>query len=293
MTGRTETLLTLSALNGVGPRKLVSYHQELYSLGDYSPSLDLFEGYLGIDKYALSKASEVAHTIQENCKRSMIDVIGFCDPEYPKLLLGITDFPPFLYVRGNSGALRGPCIAIVGTRNATSAGLRLANLLAQETCRQNAAVVSGLALGIDTSAHIGALIEKGVTIAVLAHGLDTIQPRSNAELGERILLNGGALVSEHAPGVPPYRLNFVKRNRIQSGISIASIVVESGEVGGAMHQAQFTINQRRKLFTVISSALEDHGVLRTDGARKLIEKYGATPLESRSDWGRELSAMLT
>jgi DNA processing protein len=123
----------------------------------------------------------------------------------------------------------------------------------------------------------------------MAHGLDIVAPTSNRKLAERILDAGGALVSEHHHGVPPRPAEFVRRNRIQSGISLGSVIIESGIAGGSMHQARFTKTQGRHLMTVLASSDASRGDLREDGANELISTLGATPLRSLGDLKRELA----
>src|SRR5690606_7231760 len=130
-------------------------------------------------------------------------------------------------------------------RNVTASGARIARTIGRYLARRGYVVVSGLALGTDMMAHLGVLDVGGKTVAVMAHGLHMVSPPSNTDLGEEIVRKGGALLSEHPPGTPPRRAEFVKRNRLQSGMSLASIVVESGVSGGAIHQARFTKQQQR------------------------------------------------
>jgi DNA processing protein len=183
--------------------------------------------------------------------------------------------------------------AVVGTRNASNTGERIARKISQMLASMKLSTISGLALGIDAAAHAGALEADGVTIAILAHGLDTIAPRSNRKLAEQ-LLERGALVSEHPPGVPPRPPEFVKRNRIQSGMALFSIVVESGEVGGSMHQARFTKDQGRPLFAVLPTNWQGgRSDFNRSGGERLVREFGATPLETAQDFELRLNQMLS
>jgi DNA processing protein len=225
---------------------------------------------------------EATARIRENCARHGIAILSIVDKEYPLRLRDIEDAPPIIYVRGSIPALNGPAIAVVGTRQASESGRRAARVIAAYLAKRRISVVSGLALGIDAAAHTGALEGGGITVAILAHGLDTIAPTTNKPIAEQLLANGGALVSEHQPGVPPRPAEFARRNRIQSGMSMCSIVVESGATGGAIIQANFTREQGRPLLTVKSRQGEKSD-LNEEGARVLVEKFGALAITGTSD----------
>jgi DNA processing protein len=236
-------------------------------------------------KLAESRQGEIrdaASRILENCSRHSISVLSLVDKEYPERLRKIEDAPPIIYVRGELAALNGPAVAVVGTRKASESGRRAARVIAQYLAKRRISVVSGLALGIDAAAHTGALEGGGVTVAILAHGLDIIAPTSNKPIAEQLLAHGGALISEHQPGVPPRPAEFARRNRIQSGMSMCSIVVESGETGGAIIQATFTRDQGRPLLTVMSRQGQKSD-LNEEGARLLVEKFGALAITGTSD----------
>lgn len=233
---------------------------------------------------AAAKAGEIAH----QCEDLQIHLLGLGDPAYPLLLKTIDDPPPVLYVRGELEALTGTGVAVVGTRRASEAGLLIARTIAQTLVKRDITVVSGLALGIDAAAHQGALESGGRTVAILAHGLHTILPRTNKAIGQALLEQGGALLSEHPPGVLPRRAEFVRRNRMQSGMSICSIIVESDVQGGAMHQANFTRQQGRPLLTVLRASPEAGG-LNEAGARHLISTLGATAIKTTGELGHQLA----
>lgn len=171
------------------------------------------------------------------------------DEQYPKLLREITD-PPFgLYMKG-SLVFRPPTLAIVGTRRATNEGLRLAQKFAQELAENDLTVVSGLALGIDQAAHWGTLKGGGTTIAVLANGLDDIYPQQNRLLAEKIVGSGGALVSEYPLGAPSLPHQFLERNRIISGLSLGTLVIEAPFESGALVTAKYAVEQNREVFVL-------------------------------------------
>jgi len=223
------------------------------------------------------EARSVASRILGECETLGIGIVALGAREYPRLLSKIKDPPPLLYYRGEQSALLCECVAIVGTREASEDGRRAAREIAKVLAADKFVVVSGLALGIDAAAHEGALEAGGApTVAILAHGLHMVTPTRNAKLAQSILASGGALVSEHPPGVPPRPPEFVRRNRIQSGMSHCSIVVESGTTGGAIHQARFTVEQGRELFVVVSERAETS--LNMEGARHLQDVMKAKAL---------------
>ncbi len=172
------------------------------------------------------------------------------DKTYPKFLREIAD-PPFpLYFMGELPSDSDVNIAVVGTRKATHDGLLIARQIANRLARAGAVVVSGLALGIDGAAHEGAVAAGGRTIAVLATGLDSIYPRSHENLANSILEKGGGIVSEYPAGTPGLPHQFLERNRIISGLCIATVVIEAPIHSGALVTAKFALEQGRELFVV-------------------------------------------
>lgn len=165
-------------------------------------------------------------------------------PDFPECLKQIPDPPQAIYVLGDLAAvLAQPRLAVVGTRKVTPYGKLVTNQLAGQAAGRGIAIVSGLALGVDALAHKAALEAGGLTLAVLANGLDQITPSSNYWLGQEILKRGGALVSEYAPGSPPFKLNFVARNRLVAGLSNAILVTEAAAQSGTRHTVEFALDQ--------------------------------------------------
>jgi DNA processing protein len=199
--------------------------------------------------------------------------ISLGDDDYPELLTQLRDPPPILYVRGNVDALHLPSLAIVGSRNPTSGGARNAFEFSRHLARSGFCIVSGLAQGIDAAAHRGALEADAVTVAILGNGIDTVYPASNRELADAIVVNG-ALVSEYPPGTPPLRAYFPQRNRLISGLSLGTLVVEAARRSGSLITARLASEQGREVFALPGSihnpmARGCHQLLR-DGAR-LVE----------------------
>lgn len=183
-------------------------------------------------------------------KDSGISTITKNNPDFPKLLLEIPAPPKTLYYQGDKSLLEGLCIAIVGTRKATSQGLLLAREFAGFLASRGVVIVSGLALGIDAAAHEGALEAHGKTIAVLGNGLPEIYPRQNEQLAKEILEKGGLIISEYPTDTPSLPHQFLERNRIVSGISRGVIVVEAPQRSGALSTAAHALEQNREVFVL-------------------------------------------
>lgn len=172
------------------------------------------------------------------------------ESEYTSLLQYIAIPPKTLYFRGKLPDKRVKSVAIVGTRRPTAYGKEVTAKLARDLAGRGIVIVSGLALGIDAIAHTAALEAGGTTIAVLAGGVDDISPRTNTRLGERIIAQGGAVLSEYAPGEAPYASRFLERNRIVSGLSDVIIVTEAATHSGTMSTVGHALEQGRDVFAV-------------------------------------------
>jgi DNA processing protein len=171
------------------------------------------------------------------------------DRSFPSSLKEIP-FPPFaIYSRGTIPSVS-DAIAIVGTRKATSESKENARQIAKDLANQNITIISGLALGIDGAAHRGAIEAGGKTIAVLAHGLDKLYPSSHARLAEDIVNQNGSLISEYPPGTPALPHHFLERNRIVSGLSSATIIIEAPERSGSLATARFALEQNRNVLVL-------------------------------------------
>lgn len=200
-------------------------------------------------------------------------IICLDDPRYPPLLKEIPDPPTLLYVHGDPDYLQQPQLAIVGSRNPTPSGLALAREFSSYLAEFGLTISSGLATGIDAAAHAGALDGQGGTVAVTGTGLDRVYPACHRELAHRIADNG-ALVSEFPPGTPPLASNFPRRNRIISGLSVGTLVVEAALRSGSLITARLARDQGREIFAIPGSihnplARGCHALIR-EGA-KLVE----------------------
>lgn len=202
--------------------------------------------------------------------RNNIDIISIEDIEYPNHLRTIYDPPVSLYISGNKEILNGLNLAIIGCREATEYGKKIAQEFSYKLSKEKINIVSGLARGIDSYAHLGAVYAKAKTIAVLGNGLDVIYPKENYFLTEKIIENGGAIISEYPLGIGPDKLNFVARNRIISGISKGVLVVEAKKKSGTLITVDFALEQGRDVFAVPGSIVSENSF----GTNELI-KQGA------------------
>ncbi|MCY4019820.1 MAG: DNA-processing protein DprA [Chloroflexi bacterium] len=200
------------------------------------------------------------------------DIVTFDDPAYPRLLREIADHPLVLYVRGKLAEADAKSIAVVGTRKPSKYGRDAARTVSQNLARHNVTIVSGLAHGIDTAAHRGAL-DDGRTIAVMATGIDRIYPVENRELAEQIA-SKGALITEMPIGTAPLGKNFPQRNRIISGMSLGVLVAEAPEKSGAMNTVSHAIDQGRDVFAmphnIFSKTGRGSNVLIQEGAKLVM-----------------------
>ena len=206
------------------------------------------------------------------------------EDSYPPLLMETTNPPGQIFVRGKLPEYHKPHIAIVGTRKATEDGTTMARKLAKNLAERGVVIVSGLAMGIDTAAHRGALDAKGETIAVLGNGADKIYPAQNENLAREIFNGHGAIISEYAPGTPGLPHQFLERNRIVAGLCVATIVIQAPEKSGAIVTARLAAEYGREVFVFPGTA----GDPQYTGSHKLI-RDGARLVHSLDDILEDLS----
>ncbi len=204
-------------------------------------------------------------------------MLAWDDADYPQALLSLADAPPALFFIGRRELLNRPALAIVGSRHATPQGVDNARAFAQALSRAGVTIVSGLALGVDSGAHEGALQGDGSTLACIGTGPDRVYPASNRELAHRIATSGG-IVSEFVPGTPPLRQNFPRRNRLISGMSKGVLVVEATLSSGSLITARLAGEQGREVFAIPGSI---HSPF-SRGCHKLIRE-GAKLVETAQD----------
>jgi len=219
----------------------------------------------------------------EEAEAASISLVPRDDHAYPSLLARIPDPPPLLYVKGSFSPADTYTVAIVGTRNPSVYGIRMAERFARELAGIGCTVASGVARGIDTAAHRGALAARGRTIGVLGSGILSFYPPENKHLGDRIAEHG-ALISEFPLHTPPLPANFPRRNRIISGLSRGVLVVEAGQKSGALITAGIALEQNREVFALPGRI----GELVSTGTNALL-KEGATLVERVEDILEELN----
>lgn len=240
----------------------------------------------GVDRLKLKSilsminGREVNEELEEVNKKN-ISVITLADGGYPELLKEISAPPPVLYCKGTlKGDLTG--IAVIGTRKPSEYGEMIAEKFSSDIVENGISVISGMARGIDTIAHIGALKKNGYTVAVLGCGIDRIYPSENRKLYDSIC-DKGAVISEFPIGTSPHKMNFPRRNRIVSGMSRATLVIEAGERSGTLITARFALEQNRDVFAVPGMITSS----KSKGTNRLIKK-GAILAESFKDIAEHL-----
>lgn len=211
-------------------------------------------------------------------------LLTITDNDYPPLLKQIYDPPVIIWLKGNVEALSKPGVAVVGTRNPTAYGKKMAEKISSGIAEQGLCIFSGLAYGIDALAHKAALEAKAPTVAVLGSGIDRIYPAKNKALAEKIIDSGGAVISEFTLGTKPDAINFPVRNRIVSGMSLGVLVVESGLKGGSMITADLGLDQNREVFAIPHSLENLSGA----GCNYLIKKGSAKLVQTVDDILEEL-----
>lgn len=264
-------LLAFVRIPGMGPVKI---KELINTYGDLSQVPNVSLDWEGV-------AKDLKWVEQEDCY-----ILSQDDARYPALLKEIHGAPVVLFVRGNVKLLSRPQIAIVGSRNPTHTGREIAVQFAKYFAETGFTVTSGLAVGIDAAAHTGSLMGVGSTVAVLAHGLHTIYPASHRSLAQTIA-DKGALVSEFPIGTPPLQSHFPRRNRIISGLTIGTLVVEAAKQSGSLITARLALEQGREVFAIPGCI---HNPL-AKGCHELI-RQGAKLVETAQDVIEELGALL-
>ncbi len=267
--------LRLARCANVGPRTfddLIGAYESPARALEALPDLARKGGVAGrIRVYPADAAEREIHRMAQLGARH----IARCEPDYPALLRHIDSCPPVLAVAGDPALLERPCVAIVGSRNASAAGLRFARTLAGDLADNGCIVVSGLARGIDTAAHAAAL--DGGTAAVIAGGIDIVYPPENEGL-QHDIADRGVLLTEMQPGVHPKAKHFPRRNRLISGLSLGVVVIEAAERSGSLITARNALEQNRDVFAVPGSPLDP----RAAGTNRLI-RDGAALIRSADD----------
>lgn len=300
---KTEQLLTLLKLPGIGNAKA-------FAMANYAVDLNLcIEGandlldfvnecinkkiVKGIKKEYqkgffsedIRSAINTSSSVIDRSNSEGIKIVSYYDSLFPEQLKSIktesgkSDSPLILYYKGNLQHINLRLgVAVIGTREPTKEGIKAGEYFSEEFARRGFNIVSGLAIGCDSSAHRGALNGNGLTTAFLAHGLDTIYPKENEDLAQQIIDKGGVLISEYSIGTPPMANYFVARDRLQSGLADATLVIQTGIKGGTMHAVNATINNQKPLFVV---QYKDETLCQQEkvkGNMMLLDKGYAKPL---------------
>ena len=275
--------LTLLSAAGVGSARfralLNTFGSPAAVLGAGARALREVPGIDTVIASAILEAGKgkIGAKLLEMLEKCSARIISLWDEDYPKVLREIHDPPALLFVRGKLPDADLPCLAIVGTRNPSLYGVKQAHVIAADLVHQGWGIISGMARGVDTSAHEGALQGKGQTYAVFGCGIDVIYPSENRALADKIALSGG-LISEFLPGTEPEAGLFPRRNRIISGMSRGVLVVQGDETSGAMITARFALEQNREVFALPGN-IEDR---RSHGPHQLLRE-GATLVQSAQD----------
>ncbi len=280
----TLAFLTLLSAKGLGPRKIKLLLEHFGSattiLAADKTALAEVEGFGDVTIRAIEEAKKKdwASKELERANKLNIHLVHLEHDSYPDALKHIYDPPPLLYVRGTLPT-SDRAVGIVGTRDASDYALKFTEALAQDLARASITIVSGLALGIDSAAHRGAVnAEQGQTVAVLGSGVDVIYPKQNQVLAKRIEAGQGAIISEYAIGTQPTATNFPGRNRIINGLSKGVVVVEAGEKSGALITADYALEEGRTVFAVPGRV----GDTKAKGTLSLL-KQGAVLVQSVDD----------
>ena len=265
--------LRLLRTSGVGP---VTWRQLLARFGDAAAALDALPQ---LARRGGGSAPRIPSPVEAEREIATIARLGarllfLGEADYPPLLAQLDNAPPALIVRGDLALLRRPAVAIVGARNASAAACRFARQLACELAEAGATVVSGLARGIDTAAHVGSL---PATVAVIAGGIDVVFPPENAALQQRVATEG-LLVAEQPPGTEPRARHFPYRNRIIAGLAQGTVVVEAAPKSGSLITARLATEAGREVMAVPGSPLDP----RAQGCNLLIRE-GATLVQNAAD----------
>lgn len=293
----TRQILALQSFSGVGKKSILkvgnytSYFIDTDELIELLPKCSVKmkipngSGKVPITRkeleMALDKADQTIELAESNC----VGIISYYEPEFPDMLKNVMtedgkreDPPVVLYYKGDLSALKEPGIAVIGTRKCTPTAKTAGSYLALELAKRGFCIVSGLALGCDTIGHKAALKAGGRTIAILAHGLDTVYPPENTELAEDIVSNGGLLLSEYAIGTRVSQYTLVARDRLQAGLALSTLVIQTGVKGGTMHAAKNCANSGKPLFVVKYKDKQTNSAEITQGNHMLVNEFGASYL---------------
>lgn len=287
----TQKVIALSLLEGVGNKTIIRIGEVLSEQQISIATARELHDFLSMAKehklvkrlpdFSIEDVERVCMNAQRIIDASVASGIGavsFLDDQFPKPLLKTVDergnlsVPVVLYYKGDISIASKPGLAVIGTREPTSEGERIGEYLASEFAKRGFNIVSGLAIGCDTCGHRGALKVGGKTTAFLAHGLTTTYPPQNEKLAEKIVEEGGLLMSEYSIGIPLSPYYLVARDRLQSGLSKATLVIQTGKNGGTMHAANATLAAHKPLYVVGYKDEFTKSHEKTEGNAYLVQK---------------------
>lgn len=294
-TERLKYLYFLTRVKSLGNVKIKSILSAIRNLDDgYLFSFDFLKKIDGINdvlacnilnaKKDFSKTEKDFESILMRSEKAGIKILSITDEEYPTNLKNIYDAPVILYCKGDLTRNDAFSISVVGTRYPSEYGRNACRKLVEELSSNMIPVISGMARGIDSTAHKAAIESKNRTYAVLGCGADVIYPPDNRKLYEEIISNG-AVISEFEPGTGPDKMNFPRRNRIISGISLGTLIIETGIKGGSLITAEFALDQNKEVFAVPGYIYSK----KSEGCNNLIKKGQAKLVDSVEDIFSELN----
>lgn len=290
----TELLITIQQLNGFGNKTILKLSKALTAktIDDLCEEWQSLKGkkYIKVTELDLRRANQIACRIIEASEFEGIGIISYFEDTFPEIMKTCVDEdgklnPPIvLYYRGDIKALKKPGVAVIGTREPTSIGMKAGYFFAGELANKGFNIVSGLAVGCDTTGHEGALSVGGTTTAFLANSLawKDIYPQENVELAHRIVENGGLLLSEYPLGYKGGKYAFVSRDRLQSGLSYATLVVQTGERGGTMHAVNSTLASNKPLYAIKYNHDADLQHQKVQGNIMLLNEGKAMPFNTQN-----------
>lgn len=265
----TMQVIALTQLNGIGAKTvmriceilkekemLIETEKDMHQFLRYAKKYQIVARLKDISESDIIRAYSVAKRIIEESAANGINAVSYMDEDYPQRLLKTVDekgneaIPVVMYYKGDISITHMPSIAIIGTREPTYEGESSGEFLAGEFAKRGFNIISGLAIGCDSCAHRGALNVYGKTTAFLAHGLTTIYPPQNESMAKEIIEKGGLLMSEYPIGTKLSPYNLVARDRLQAGLAMATLVIQTGKKGGTMHAALTTLKANKPLYTV-------------------------------------------
>ena len=272
----TEKLLLKLSISRISPANIREY---LYSIpGEEDINKDSIRDYLS-DYVDVEKVLNLEiEPIYNHLKKKGVNIVSILSDDYPENLKTIPKPPPILFIRGEIVPEDSNAVAIIGTRRPTEYGRSVAWNFAKELASHGFTIISGLAMGIDTNAHRGALEAGGRTIGVIGCGIDRVYPSSNKRLAQMIADGNGAVISDFPPGTPPLKYNFPLRNRIISGLAKGIVAVQAASRSGVFSTVNWALDYGRDVFAVPGNIT----VRQSEGTNRLI-KDGAIPVTSPED----------